>query len=252
MKSNLKSSITILRRSCMADAITKTLVANAQGIVIMSIVRGGYFVSGAFGRGIFLKRLANGEWSNPASIGVAQAGVGWQIGIQKEQVVLLLSSSNQVKAFENAGQVTLGGSVALTFGAGASAKTELSVNQKSLAGHSVLSSTQGAMFGFSLDGGVVVSNAVENRHFYNSSKATQKSIFNGELALPRGEKTNRVIALHHALKNLENGRTVEYNLAGLNKRLALANEVVVAQVVANNEESKDEQVPIARSTSFVF
>ena len=55
--------------------------------------------SARVGSGVVIARLAGGEWSAPSCIGTGGLGVGFQIGADLSEFVIVLNSDEAVKAF---------------------------------------------------------------------------------------------------------------------------------------------------------
>ena len=74
---------------------------DAQAIFIApEIVRIGYFMGAAHGKGILLvKEEQTGQWSDPAFFTVIGAGVGLQIGIARAEVVALVMTKQGIESF---------------------------------------------------------------------------------------------------------------------------------------------------------
>lgn len=253
LQGNLSSAPTVLQRAKLAGAITAASINEAQGIVIISIFKGAYIFSGSIGRGLYMKRLGKTQWSPPVAMALAQAGVGIQFGAQKEQLVIILRTKREVDRFESAGQLNIQGAFGVAAGsAGASGKTGVAANYKTVSGHGSLSHTQGMYFGMSLEGAAILSNAGQNSSFYGKA-VSQSAILQGKVEVPAGKKRNLVIALHHALENMGNSRAIGFNAEGLQQKIRLA-DLPVAKAVDEAEiaDIADEDVVMARSSSFVF
>jgi lipid-binding SYLF domain-containing protein len=92
-----------------ADAIPTDLLERARGIaVIPNVFRGGFILGARRGRGVLVVRSENGEWSNPAFITLTGGSIGWQIGAETADVVLVFANDNAVKNMSS-GKFTLGG-----------------------------------------------------------------------------------------------------------------------------------------------
>jgi lipid-binding SYLF domain-containing protein len=91
------------------DSIPTELLARARGIaVIPKVFRGGFLLGGRRGRGILSLRMADGSWSNPAFVTLTGGSIGWQIGAESTDIVLIFANDNAVKNMAT-GKFTLGG-----------------------------------------------------------------------------------------------------------------------------------------------
>ena len=91
------------------DAIPAELLQRARGIaVIPNVFRGGFILGGRRGRGVLAVRQNNGVWSNPAFVTLTGGSIGWQIGAESTDLVLIFANDNAVKNIAS-GKFTLGG-----------------------------------------------------------------------------------------------------------------------------------------------
>ena len=95
-----------------AKAIPRSLVADAQGIAIMpGLLKGGFVVGVRHGRGVVVVRDENGGWRPPTFITITGGSLGWQVGIQATDIVLVFKTKTSVEGLMR-GKFTLGGGVA--------------------------------------------------------------------------------------------------------------------------------------------
>ena len=72
-----------------ASGIPASLLANAQGVVIIpDLVKGGFVLGVRHGRGIVMVRDERGFWRPPSFVTLTGGSVGWQIGLQVTDIVL--------------------------------------------------------------------------------------------------------------------------------------------------------------------
>ena len=94
--------------SMSEETIPAGLIRDAQGIAIIpSVVKVGLVVGERFGKGVVSVRRPTGEWSRPLFISLSGGNVGWQIGAQSVDVVLLFASRRVVDILSS-GELTLG------------------------------------------------------------------------------------------------------------------------------------------------
>lgn len=99
-----------------AESIPIDLLQRAHGIaVIPSVFRGGFILGGRRGRGVLVVRSANGEWSNPAFITLTGGSIGWQIGAESADIVLIFANDRSIANIAN-GKFTLGGDASAVAG----------------------------------------------------------------------------------------------------------------------------------------
>ena len=89
--------------------IPPDLLQRARGIaVIPGLIRGGFFIGGRRGRGVLTVRSEGGEWSNPAFITLTGGSIGWQIGVESADVVLIFANDRSINNIAS-GKFTFGG-----------------------------------------------------------------------------------------------------------------------------------------------
>jgi lipid-binding SYLF domain-containing protein len=91
-----------------ARQIPRTLLAQAQGIVIVpNVIKIGFIGGGRRGHGVVLVRDAEGEWSLPQFVTLTGGSVGFQAGIQGSDVVLVFTTPKGVEGLMR-GKFTIG------------------------------------------------------------------------------------------------------------------------------------------------
>ena len=127
------------------------MLANAQGIVIIpDLVKGGFVLGVRHGRGIVMVRDERGFWRPPSFVTLTGGSVGWQIGLQVTDIVLVFKTRSSVQGLLR-GKFTLGADAAAAAGpvgreAAAATDTQL------LAEIFTWSRSRGLFAGVSLDG----------------------------------------------------------------------------------------------------
>ena len=135
----------------MESGIPQRLLADAQGIAIVPhMVRGAFVVGLQHGRGVLLVRDANGAWQPPNMIQISGGSIGYQIGVQSTDLVLVFRTPQSVASLLNR---TLKIGVDASAAAGpvgrqASASTDLVMQAEILS----YSRARGAFIGVSIDG----------------------------------------------------------------------------------------------------
>jgi lipid-binding SYLF domain-containing protein len=78
------------------EGIPESILKKAHGIAIIpGVVKAAYGIGGEYGRGVLLVQN-KGEWSNPSFITLAGGSLGWQIGIQKSDLVLVFKTRQSI------------------------------------------------------------------------------------------------------------------------------------------------------------
>ncbi len=145
--------------------IPASLLANAQGVAIVpDLLKGGFIVGVRHGRGVLLMRDPTGTWQPPQFISINGGSVGWQIGLQATDLVLVFKTTNSIRGLLR-GKVTLGADISVAagpVGRDASAATDSTLRAEILS----YSRSRGLFAGVALDGSVVQVDSLSNRAFY--------------------------------------------------------------------------------------
>jgi lipid-binding SYLF domain-containing protein len=79
-------------------AIPASLLQNAAGYAILSVLKVGMGWSAAVGTGLVVARLEDGSWSPPSAVGLGSFGWGLQAGGEMTDLLLVLNNTETVKA----------------------------------------------------------------------------------------------------------------------------------------------------------
>ncbi|KAL8647861.1 MAG: hypothetical protein Q9210_005310 [Variospora velana] len=145
--------------------IPSEVIRGAKGLAIFTTMRTGLWVSGAGGSGVLVGRTASGDWSPPSGIMLHTAGLGFLVGIDIYDCVVVINTDKAMEAFTKI-RCTLGGEVSAVagpVGAGAILETELHKRQAPV--WTYLKS-RGFYAGVQVDGTVIIERTDENERFY--------------------------------------------------------------------------------------
>ena len=135
----------------MRDGLPQRMLADAQGIAIVpNMVRGAFVIGLQHGRGVLLTRGPGGAWQPPLMIQITGGSLGYQIGVQSTDLILIFRTPQSVA---NVLRGTLKVGVDASAAAGpvgrqASAATDLPLQAEILS----YSRARGAFVGVSIDG----------------------------------------------------------------------------------------------------
>jgi SH3 domain-containing YSC84-like protein 1 len=78
--------------------IAESLLAKAEGIVIIpGMLKGGFIVGVRYGHGVIVTRDEAGRWKPPMFVEITGASVGWQIGVQGTDLVLVFRTKKSLQ-----------------------------------------------------------------------------------------------------------------------------------------------------------
>jgi lipid-binding SYLF domain-containing protein len=149
-------------------AIPERLMARAHGIVVVpNVVKVAAVVGGRHGSGVMVVRDASGKFSDPILVTLSGGNVGWQIGVQSTDIVLVFTTARGVKGITD-GKLTLGADASVAagpVGRAASAATDQNFTAEVYS----YSRNRGLFAGVALDGSVVAIDNKANRGLYGKS-----------------------------------------------------------------------------------
>ncbi|HEY6125915.1 MAG TPA: lipid-binding SYLF domain-containing protein, partial [Steroidobacteraceae bacterium] len=166
-------------RSQRDTLIPDRLMARAYGIaVIPNVVKVAAVVGGRRGSGAMVVRDANGRFSNPIMVSITGGNVGWQIGVQSTDIVLVFTTRKSIEGITD-GKLTLGGDASVAagpVGRSASAATDQNFTAEVYS----YSRNRGLFAGVSIDGTVIAIDSKSNNKLYGKS-APAKDIIAGQI-----------------------------------------------------------------------
>ncbi|MCJ1450163.1 hypothetical protein MMC28_000492 [Mycoblastus sanguinarius] len=145
--------------------IPTEVIKKAKGLAIFTTMRTGLWVSGAGGSGILVARKADGNWSPPSGILLHTAGLGFLIGVDIYDCVVVINTDKALQAFTKI-RCTLGGEVSAVagpVGIGGILETEMHKRQAPVWNYL---KSRGFYAGVQIDGTVIIERQDENERFY--------------------------------------------------------------------------------------
>ncbi|KAK3955052.1 hypothetical protein QBC32DRAFT_60999 [Pseudoneurospora amorphoporcata] len=166
--------------------IPPSVLANAKGLAILTVIKAGFLGSARFGSGLVVARLPDGSWSAPTAIATGGAGFGGQIGFELTDFVFILNDASAVKTFAQAGSLTLGGNVSVAAGPiGRNAEAAGAASLRSVAGIFSYSKTKGLFAGVSLEGSMIVERKDANAKLYGRPVSAKELLSGAERPPPQ-------------------------------------------------------------------
>lgn len=150
--------------------IPQKVIQNAVGLAIFTTMRTGLWVSGAGGSGVLVARKEDGSWSPPSGILLHTAGLGFLVGVDIYDCVVVINNRKALDAFTKI-RATLGGeisAVAGPVGAGGVLENDGKWKQMNRPVFTYLKS-RGFYAGVQVDGTIIIERTDENARFYGET-----------------------------------------------------------------------------------
>ncbi|MEO0998862.1 MAG: lipid-binding SYLF domain-containing protein [Pseudomonadota bacterium] len=153
------------------SGIPPALLQRAAGIAIVpNVLKVGFGLGARFGRGVLLVRDDGGDWRGPVFITVGSGSIGWQLGAQAADLVLVFRDRETLLNIDTS-KFTLGADAAVAagpVGRFASAATDVKFDAAVYS----YSRTRGLFAGIALDGAVLTIDHKDNARYYSDPGAT--------------------------------------------------------------------------------
>ncbi|HKK00748.1 MAG TPA: lipid-binding SYLF domain-containing protein [Desulfuromonadales bacterium] len=181
----LNASISVLNQvmAIPEKGIPPDLLANAYGIAIIpNVIKVGFILGGRYGTGVLVIRDGDNHWGNPSFITLTGGSLGWQIGAQSTDVILVFKTRRSVEGIIK-GKFTLGADAAVAAGP-VGRRVEGATDVKLKAEIYSYSRSRGLFAGVSLEGSAIQIDKDANASFYGRSGISAGDILEGP-PLPR-------------------------------------------------------------------
>jgi len=167
------------------EGIPEALLSKAYGIAIIpKVIKAAWVVGGRFGKGVLLVRNERGQWGNPCFIRIAGGSVGWQIGVQSVDIILVFKRKKSIQSITE-GKITLGADAGVAAGP-VGRRAEMSTDIELEAEIYSYSKSRGLFAGVSLEGSAIQIDEDANAHSYARDYLSAHDILSGnkELEVP--------------------------------------------------------------------
>src|SRR5580658_8465729 len=186
------------------DDIPQSLIDKADCVIVYpSVLKAAFIVGASYGRGVMTCRKGpnfRGRWGAPTMMALEGASVGFQIGGQATDFVILVMNQRGASSILSS-KVKLGGDASVSagpVGRTASAETDVAMRAEILS----YSRSRGAFAGISLSGSTVRPDNDANERIYGK-KIPAKSIVLGGAVAPTADAQQLLSVLNkHSPKNL--------------------------------------------------
>ncbi|GFM32825.1 lipid-binding SYLF domain-containing protein [Desulfovibrio subterraneus] len=176
----VNSALTALERLDKERSVPPfaSYLRKARGVVIFpSLYKGSYIVGMEGGNGVMLARSADGSWTAPAFITMADLSVGLQAGGQVSTVMLILMDQRYLDAALKDG-LTLNADISAALGpTGHSGQIDYATHTRGII---YVAFTQGLAFSMALEGGTIAINNDRNLSYYGLG-VTPAEIISGKV-----------------------------------------------------------------------
>ena len=162
----------------MKENIPTELLKVTEGIIIVpKLINAGFVLAGKRGKGIAMVKDSDGNWSNPVFITITGGSIGFQVGVQSVDLVLIFKNAESLENIGR-GSFTLGGDVSVTIGPegrNSSASTDYKFEAEAYS----YSRSKGLFAGISISGSAIDVDTKFNQAYYDSDLSA-KDIFSLE------------------------------------------------------------------------
>jgi len=163
-----------LLRKCNAIAIFPTTISGGLGI------------GGRYGQGIIMVRdEKTGKWSPPAIFTIAGGSIGWQIGGQATDIVLLIMTRRSIHALLS-GKFKLGADASVA--AGPVGREASAATDAQLGGILTYSRAKGLFIGLKLEGAVITQHWEGDNTLYGESVSAKEILLENKVKMPASAK----------------------------------------------------------------
>jgi lipid-binding SYLF domain-containing protein len=161
------------------QSVPPSLLSRAYAIaVIPDVVKVGFGLGARRGRGIVVVRRDDGSWSNPVFLTLTGGSIGWQIGAQSSDIILVFKTRRGVDGISS-GKFTLGADASVAAGP-VGRHTAVATDIEFEAEVYSYSRSRGLFVGVALEGAGVTMDKKANAAFYGSATLTPQQIFDSE------------------------------------------------------------------------
>jgi lipid-binding SYLF domain-containing protein len=160
----------------------------AKGVLVVpQLIKGGFIFGGSGGSGVLLVKGENNIWSDPAFYTMGSGTVGFQIGVEVSEIILMIMKDRGVDALLTS-SFKLGGDISIAagpVGTGAKAQT---------ADILAFSRTKGIYGGVNIEGAVLKVRDDWNHDYYGSKTAPREILIEGSATNSHADELRSAVA----------------------------------------------------------
>jgi len=168
------------------DDIPQDLLDKAECVIVLpSVIKGAFGVGGSYGRGVMVCRSGEhytGKWGAPAMYALEGLSIGFQLGGQATDFVLLVMNAKGARSLLSS-KVKLGADASAAAGPKghtAEGATDIVMNAEILS----YSRNKGLFAGVSLEGATLRSDGGANENLYGRKLSARQIIREGKVGIP--------------------------------------------------------------------
>lgn len=173
------------------EGIPEALLNKAYGIAIIpKVIKAAWVVGGRYGKGVLLVRTETGRWGHPCFIRIAGGSVGWQIGVQSVDIILVFKRRKGVDSITE-GKITLGADASVAagpVGRRAEASTDIELEAEIYS----YSKSRGLFAGVSIEGAAIQIDEEANAKFYDGDHLNARDILFGKKRIKSPEVAEKL------------------------------------------------------------
>ena len=193
------------------DDIPQDLIDKAECVIIYpSVVKGAFIVGASYGRGAMVCRTGEhftGPWSAPAMMRLEGGGVGFQLGGQATDFVILVMNPRGAKAILKS-KVKIGADAAAAAGPkgrDAAASSDVTMRAEML----TYSRSRGLFAGISLEGSTLRQDNGANEKLYKGKVTAEQIVRKGSVAVPPSGQEMIALLNKKSPKNLSDPNSLK-------------------------------------------
>lgn len=181
------------------QSIPTWLLERAYAVaVIPEVIKVGLAtIGGRRGKGVLVVRKDDGSWSNPIFVNLTGGSVGFQVGVQSTDVVLVFTSRQSIEGIVG-GKVTLGADASVAagpVGRQSSAATDIGLTAQVYS----YSRAKGLFLGVALDGSALTIDHRSNEQYYGRAGVLASDIMRADTATAPSTAQTFIAALRKSM-----------------------------------------------------
>lgn len=169
-------------------------IRTARAVAILPhVYKAGFILGAEGGNGVLIAKTSAGQWGAPAFYTLASGSVGFQVGLQDVEMLLIIRNEKALQAIlKNQGKFGADGGITVgVFGAGMEASTTTAVGADVLA---FARSRVGLYGGISLEGAALVRRKDVNEAAYGTGATPQAIVIENRFPYPPADRLRQVLA----------------------------------------------------------